>query len=179
MAVVSALTLSRIPFALIFAVSYLCLHSAFSRMATGLIILVFIETSDIVDGWLARRWRVVTEWGSAMDPYADSVSRLLVFWTLAVAGMALPIVPLVMAVRDVTVAYCRIVMARNRTTVAARLSGKAKAVIQGTAAFLLVGSPIYQKFTGSWTNSAVSWFVIVITVVSAADYIRAARSSVR
>lgn len=172
--IVSAVTLVRIPLGLAFAAAYLCIGGITARVTAGLAILSLIEMSDLVDGRLARRWNSVTEWGASMDPYADSITRLLVFWTLAVAGTAMAIVPLVMAVRDVTVAYCRIAMARQHVTVAANRSGKVKAVVQGTAAFLLVGGPIYQRFTGTWTNVAVSWIVVVVTAVSAVEYVRAA-----
>ena len=67
-------------------------------------------------------------WGAALDPYMDSFSRLIVYWTLACAGLVTPLVPLVMALRDVTVAYCRIFLARAGHTVAANWSGKIDSV---------------------------------------------------
>ena len=45
-----------------------------------------VELSDLLDGHLARRHNVVSEFGKVFDPYADSVSRLTVYWALAMMG---------------------------------------------------------------------------------------------
>jgi CDP-diacylglycerol--glycerol-3-phosphate 3-phosphatidyltransferase len=136
------------------------------------IILAISEVTDALDGFLARRLGVVSETGAMLDPYSDSISRLIVYWSLAWAGLALAIVPLVMAVRDVTVAYARITWVRKGKSVSARWSGKVKAVVQGVAAFALLWAPVYDDWTGEWVSTAVSWLVIAVTVYSAADYLR-------
>ena len=188
---VTAVTVVRIPIAVAFAVSFLLMTPSLTRAWIGLILLGAIEASDMLDGLLARRLKATSEWGATLDPYADSFSRLVVYWTLAVGGVALAAVPLVMALRDVTVAYCRISLARQGRTVAAHMSGKIKAVVQGAGAMLLVGGPIYlplvatliglivagpvdQNRVGTWTNMAFSWIVIVVTAWSIIDYVRAA-----
>jgi len=83
----------------------------------------------------------------------------------------------------VTVAYSRITMARHGRSVAARWSGKVKAVVQGLCAFLLVAGPLYEGWTGIWPRQALSWTVAVVTAASAVEYVRgaleAARSSER
>ena len=171
---VNAVTLARVPLAIVFAVTFLCMTPSPARIVVALILLAAIELTDMLDGVLARRLAVVSETGATLDPYADSVSRLVVYWALAVAGVALAAVPLVMALRDVTVAYCRVRLARQGRTVAANPSGKVKAVVQGTAALLLAAGPLYHPVTGAWTNAALSWIVIVVTAWSAVAYVRAA-----
>jgi CDP-diacylglycerol--glycerol-3-phosphate 3-phosphatidyltransferase len=136
------------------------------------VLLAISEVTDALDGFFARRLGVVSETGAMLDPYADSVSRLIVYWSLAGAGSALAFVPLVMAVRDVTVAYARITWVRQGKSVSARLSGKVKAVVQGVAAFALLWGPLYVKATGVWITVALSWLVIAVTVYSAVDYVR-------
>ena len=48
-----------------------------------------IEITDLLDGHFARKYGIVTEWGAMLDPYADSVSRLITYWGLAM-GSGLP-----------------------------------------------------------------------------------------
>ena len=72
-------------------------------------LVVGVELTDLLDGCLARRFNAVSQFGKVFDPYADSVSRLTIYWSLAVVGRALALVPLVMAVRDISVAYLRVV----------------------------------------------------------------------
>ena len=83
---VLTLTLGRIPLAVFFAILFAVVDPSIPRIVAGVFLLLLMEVSDILDGNIARRRGVVTEWGAMLDPYADSVSRLIVFWTLASAG---------------------------------------------------------------------------------------------
>jgi CDP-diacylglycerol--glycerol-3-phosphate 3-phosphatidyltransferase len=168
-ALVLSLTLVRIPLAAAFAVLLLAAPQAPWRLWACVAIVVAIELSDLADGMLARRQRVASELGAALDPYADSVSRLTVYWSLAAAGLALWPVPLVMAVRDVTVAYSRILLARRGRTVAAAASGKIKAICQGAAALGLLLVPLLKSAT-DWA-AILSWLVICVTAASAVEYV--------
>jgi CDP-diacylglycerol--glycerol-3-phosphate 3-phosphatidyltransferase len=172
--VVFLLTISRGPLAVSFAVLFLTVGTGWTRIVLGLFLLAAMELTDLLDGFVARRLGVVTEWGAALDPYMDSFSRLTVYWTLACAGLTLPLVPLVMALRDVTVAYCRIFLARAGHTVAANWSGKIKAVVQGVTAMVIVAEPVYRPLLGSWLTSLGAWVVIVVTLASAAEYVKQA-----
>ena len=184
---VQGLTVARIPLAIAFSALLLCcrhlldsdhplLHpplSLFLLLIGAGLILLAIELTDLFDGRCARRFGAVTEWGAMLDPYSDSISRIIVYWGLACAGLAAPFVPLAMALRDLTAAYCRIVLAQHGQSVSARWSGKVKAVLQGiTAAVLLLG-PLYWPATGRWTVVALSWFISLATLASIIEYLKA------
>jgi len=108
-----------------------------------------------------------------LDPYADSIARIIIYWALACDGLALAIVPLGMAVRDITVAYCRVVMTQRGRTVKSNWAGKAKAWVQGTGAFLLLLGP---SLIGP-IRTPVSWIVFIVTIASAVEYVRAAAAA--
>ena len=103
-----------------------------------------------------------------IDPLIDSVSRLVVYWALAMAGCTLAVVPLIMAIRDVVVANCRIVWVKHGESVSARLSGKLKAVVQAGGALLLTTTPVLA-FSEA-TVSLASWTVAAVTAISGIDY---------
>jgi len=170
-------TLARIPVAVAFALVLLLTGGKGGAVTAPLVLLILLELTDIIDGIIARRLGLVTEWGAMLDPYADSVARLIVYWALACRGLILPLVPLAMAVRDVTVAYLRIILARNGRSVSARLSGKIKAAFQCCGALLAVMGPWYWPFTGDWTIEAISWIVILVTLSSIVQYARGAFAS--
>ena len=172
--VVFLLTVSRGPLAVSFAVLFLTVGPGWTRIVLGLFLLAAMELTDLLDGFVARRFGVVTEWGAALDPYMDSFSRLTVYWTLACAGLILPLVPLVMAVRDVTVAYCRIFLARAGHTVAANWSGKFKAVVQAVVILTIMASVnLFGKENAElarlslWAMGALT----AVTVWSGVDYV--------
>lgn len=175
---VLALTLGRIPLAVLFAILFAAAGPSIPRIVAGVLLLLLMEASDILDGSIARRRGVVTEWGAMLDPYADSVSRLIVFWSLASAGYALWLTVLVMALRDVTVSYCRVTLTRYGRTVKAKLSGKIKAIVQAVAGIAIVIGPALDPWIGTWIYPAFSWLVIVVTAVSAGEYVRAAIEAV-
>ncbi len=163
-------TLARIPVAAVFAAFLLLGGGSTPPVTIPLLLLLALEFTDLVDGMAARRFGLVTEWGAMLDPYADSISRLVVYWALACRGLVLPLVPLAMAVRDVTVAYLRIILARSGGSVSARKSGKIKAAVQCCGGLLAVTGPWYWEEIGRWTISAISYAVIVVTLFSIIQY---------
>jgi CDP-diacylglycerol--glycerol-3-phosphate 3-phosphatidyltransferase len=177
-AAVIAVTAARIPLAA--AAAVLLAHAAAASPAAwaALLLLLAAETTDMLDGLLARRLGVAGRFGELFDPYCDSVSRLVAYSGLAWGGLCPWWVVLVMAVRDVSVSYVRILCVHQGRQVSARPSGKLKAVVQGAAA---VGLALTLA-VGAWARAdgiesvrlAVAWLVAGVTAWSAGDYFAAA-----
>ncbi len=101
-------------------------------------LMAIAEISDGVDGWVARRYGQVSAVGKILDPMADSLYRVSVFTAFA-ANRWMPVwMFLIMLWRDVSVSYLRVVAEQRIGTLAARQSGKWKAVAQGVAQILVV-----------------------------------------
>ncbi|KAK3676426.1 hypothetical protein LTR78_003702 [Recurvomyces mirabilis] len=67
--------------------AYLLLHDHYKW---ALALFAYAGITDLVDGWLARRWKLQTVAGSVMDPMADKALMIILTVTLAVKG-ALPL----------------------------------------------------------------------------------------
>ena len=145
--------------------------SAAAWAALGL--LLAVEVSDAMDGVLARRLAVAGRFGELFDPYCDSIARLVTYSGLAWAGLCPWWLVLVMAVRDVSVAYIRIMCVISGRQVAARLSGKLKAVVQGLGAVVLAAM-LAAAAPAAPLRSAVAWGVSAVTAWSLVDYFAAA-----
>ncbi len=137
------LTLSRILLGPIFLIVYLY----YQEMAITLFWLpyclialaVLSELSDVFDGFFARRHNKVTDLGKLLDPMADSIFRLSVLLAFTQGMIQLPI--LLVAVffyRDTIISTLRTLCALKGFALAARLSGKIKAVIQAIVGFLIL-----------------------------------------
>jgi CDP-diacylglycerol---glycerol-3-phosphate 3-phosphatidyltransferase len=172
--IVQIVMLVRIPIGILFAIIFLSVEPSLIIYLLCFLLLILGELSDLFDGKLARKFDVVTELGATFDPYSDSIFRLTVYWSLACGGFITPLAPLVMAFRDITVSYCRIVLTRNNQTVSAKLSGKVKAVVQAVVAMLAVLGPLYWDFIGKWTIQVLSWIVIFVTLASIIEYVSSA-----
>ena len=129
-------------------------------------LVVVMELTDIADGYLARRWNAVTGFGKMFDPFADSVSRLIVYWSLSTIGLCWAVVPLVLAARDITVAYLRIALSGAGRDVSARITGKIKAWVLGLGAIFLILGTLVQGPLSSRTIGITSALVIASVLVA-------------
>lgn len=182
---VTWITTSRIPLSIAFATLVSVGDArAWPITLVLLVLLTVIEISDGLDGHLARTWNVRSEWGAMLDPYSDSVSRLIVYFGLGQTGLIHPALVLVMALRDVSVSYCRILLTQSGRSVAAMLSGKIKAVVQAVGAYAALLSLHLPLVTQSerapvivyWTISIV---VGLVTLWSVGQYAQAAFGAMR
>ena len=167
---VNALTASRLALAVVVAALVPWARAETWAIVLATVLVAGIEATDLADGTVARRLGAVSTFGKLFDPYSDSISRLTVYWSLAVMGRCLAIVPLLMAIRDVTVGYTRIMMMRSGRDVAARWAGKLKALVQGVGALILMAGPLYWGESGPALTLGVSVAVAVVTVGSIAVY---------
>lgn len=176
---VQILTITRIPLAGLFAALVLLGEPGANRLLAAFAVLALIEVSDLLDGVLARKYGVTSEYGATLDPYADSISRLIVYFSLAAGHYVLLLLPLCMALRDVTVAYSRIILAKKQLSVSAKRSGKIKALFQAIGAFLALAGPWYWAAVGRWSFYALSWILIVVTLSSAVEYVHSAVAAIK
>ena len=138
------LTLSRIPLMLIIiGLLYPMPELSFEWSHTiALGLFLFAALTDWLDGWLARKFGQVSEFGKFMDALADKVLTLGMFTSLLALG-ALPIwtlFPILLILsRELLITGLRLVAAGKGKTLAAEKIGKIKTVIQLTCISLTLG----------------------------------------
>ena len=97
------------------------------------IILILAETTDFVDGYIARKYNLVTDFGKLMDPVADKSFALTALALIAIDG-TIPspygvIVIVIFLVRDFLVTGLRQIAASKNVVIAADKWGKIKAIL--------------------------------------------------
>lgn len=145
-----------------------------------LLLLIICECSDVLDGMLARKRNEVTELGKVLDPMADSITHISLFLTFTQGIVGLPLLlVLVFLYRDLFISTLRTLCALRGVALAARFSGKMKAVLQASVAFLIIllmipystGLITLQQFQG------ISVFAVGVaalyTLISVGDYVYA------
>ena len=98
-----------------------------------LFLFIIFEMTDLLDGRMARQMDMVTDFGKLMDPFADSISRFTIFLCFLGAGLAPIWTIAIFFYRDVLVSVIRVFSIKSGVVVAARQSGKIKALIQAGA----------------------------------------------
>ena len=172
MSIAHLFTLLRILIIPLFPIFYLYYRSlgiSFFWVPIILIILLAIcEFSDLFDGFLARRKNQVTDLGKVFDPMADSITRITVFFTFTQGIIGLPILlVMVFLYREFVINTFRTLCALRGYALAARMSGKIKAILQAIVAFLILGLMIcYNLRWISLTTLRISSLVSVSLVAA-------------
>ena len=102
--------------------------AAFSLVAG--IIFAVASITDFLDGYIARKNHLVTDFGKFMDPLADKCLTTAAFIYMVVDGLCSPIVLAVILFREFAVAGVRMIAAETGTVIAANMWGKVKTVLQ-------------------------------------------------
>jgi CDP-diacylglycerol--glycerol-3-phosphate 3-phosphatidyltransferase len=178
------LTFIRIFISPIFLLVYLEYDALNLNLITLPYVLLFLfgvsELSDAFDGYLARKYNEVTDFGKILDPMADSIYRISIFLTFTLPPIRLPMILVFMILyRDSVVSTLRTICALKGFALAARPSGKLKAIIQALSAFVIIlllipyslGSLPEQ--TLHLTSSIIVSVASLYTLFSGIDYIYA------
>ena len=123
------------------AALYLFLRDSFILNIISLILVIIMESSDLIDGYLARKMNKMSDIGKILDPFADHIYRLSFFLFFFIKGKGLiPIwMFLICFYRDSLVLNLRIFVSKNKNKfIGARSSGKIKAIVQASAIILVI-----------------------------------------
>ena len=138
---VTGLTFARVPLVMLFMAGALVQHFHPRDWLAGanLLALILASLTDLFDGYLARRWRVTSEFGALADPLMDKVFYLVVFptltWLLACRGeverthaVLMLVFTVLYLLRDQWVSFLR-AMAAGQADLRANWMGKLRTAI--------------------------------------------------
>ena len=149
----------------------------------ALAVAVIFEVTDLLDGYIARRYRMVSALGKLIDPLADSVSRFSVFLAFTTeASVRDHPWPVLLAAaifyRDAIVAYVRTFAASGGVVLAARPSGKLKAACQGAGILTFLVLRVVSFYAPAVCIYLPRAFygvmvpIVIVTVWSGGDYLQ-------
>lgn len=138
-------------------------------LAAALFILAI--ATDSVDGLLARRQNLVTDFGKLLDPIADKVLIGSALATLSILGELWWWVTIAILVREFGITVFRLIVVRDRVIPASR-GGKLKTIVQAIAiSFYLVPVWLLLGDWMHWTNGVLIAIALAFTLVSGVDYL--------
>lgn len=154
-------------------------------LVVAAVLFIVAALTDAADGYLARRWKVISRFGRVMDPFADKVLVLSAFILLAgpqfrsvdgvqVSGV-LPWMAVVILARELLVTTIRGVYEAEGVDFSAGPAGKLKMVLQSgvvPAILLIVGLGGGAEGTfWRWVIAALAWATVLVTVWSGIPYV--------
>lgn len=152
------------------------------RWWAAVLFIVAIAT-DGIDGYLARKYEIVTDLGKLLDPIADKALTGCAFVGLSILTELPWWITIVVLVREIGITVHRLVVASTHV-VAAAWMGKLKTVAQAIALSLAL-LPLWT-IVGDWihvVNTVAMTIAVILTVASGIDYVitevRGARASAK
>ena len=157
------LTLLRIIMIPVFVV-LLYLDFPFNNLV-ALAVFILASITDTLDGYIARKYNLITDFGKFMDPIADKLLVTAAMLVVVDWHMMPAWVVIVVVAREFIVSALRLVAANNGRVIAAGWSGKVKtASTMVCICIMLLGLP-------QWVNAVCSAVILVTTAYSGIEYL--------
>lgn len=137
------------------------------------VVFVAAMLTDLADGYIARKYNLVTDFGKLWDPVADKALTGAAFVSLSILGELPWFFTIIILVREWGITWVRAAIAKYGI-MAANKGGKAKTLTQTFA--LILFSLGHQLLPGALQVAAwlLMWAALILTVVTGLDYLRSA-----
>ncbi len=144
---------------------------------TALAIFIVASLTDLLDGKIARKYNLVTNFGKFMDPLADKLLVCAAMIVLVEMGRIPSWVVVVIISREFIISGFRLIASDNGVVIAASYWGKFKTTFQMVMICMMLvkdapflSSAAHQEYFALATD-IVMWIALVLTVVSLVDYL--------
>ena len=161
------LTLGRIVLIPVF-ILILCIWNSVAGHAVAAVVFALASITDYLDGYLARKWKVVTNFGKFADPLADKMLVMTAFIMLVELGMVPAWIAAIIICRELALTGLRLLLVENGGTVlAAAMPGKIKTFTQ-------MFSIIFLLLHFSMIGTLLLYVALIFTIYSGYDYFKGA-----
>lgn len=146
----------------------------------ALAVFIIASLTDLIDGKIARKYNLVTNFGKFMDPLADKLLVCAAMICLVEMGRLAAWIVIIIISREFIISGFRLVASDKGVVIAASYWGKFKTTFQMIMICLLIVNnghflPGYTYALGLITD-IVTWIALILTVVSLIDYVWKNRS---
>ena len=159
MTTASKITLARVALIPVFMVLLLLGHTWWA-----LAVFIIASLTDFVDGYIARHYNQVSDFGKFMDPLADKLLVLACMLIFIQWGRMPAWAVMIVLAREFAVSGLRMVAAAGGKVLAAGWSGKIKTFST------MVGLCLMMAFPVRWLDIAVTVVIAVTTLYSGIEY---------
>lgn len=139
------------------------------------IVFAVASFTDFLDGYLARKYHLVTDFGKFMDPLADKCLTTAALIYMVTDGLCSPVVLAIVLFREFAVAGVRMIAAESGTVIAANMWGKVKTVLQ---MLTVIYYYIFPSFMGAtdimlfgMITQVLCWLIAAVTLLSGGIYL--------
>lgn len=120
--------------------------------------LFLAEISDAADGFIARRYHMVTDLGKLMDPFSDVLIRITYFVCFAVSGLMPFWILMIILYRELSQMFVRMLAVKDGIVIPANLWGKLKAILYALVSIAGLAAESVFRFMPD-LNAAFSGYI--------------------
>ncbi|MBQ9136493.1 MAG: CDP-diacylglycerol--glycerol-3-phosphate 3-phosphatidyltransferase [Lachnospiraceae bacterium] len=146
----------------------------------ALVIFIIASLTDLVDGKIARKYNLVTNFGKFMDPLADKLLVCSAMICLVEMGRIPAWIVIIIIAREFIISGFRLVASDKGVVIAANYWGKFKTTFQMIMVCLMIGNNevIPSVIRGGYQilTDIIMWIALALTVISLIDYVWKNRS---
>ena len=131
----------------------------------AMVLFLAAGTTDLLDGYIARKYNLITNFGKLMDPLADKLMLIITLVLFAMEGWTPWMVPVVIITKELAMVIGGLFMLKKKTVVYANFWGKA-------ATFLFTVA-VVLTFLHTWVSPwdlVVMWAALALSVVAMLAY---------
>ena len=162
---------NKLTIARVIAVPFFIAFYMTDHYLIAFVLFIAASFTDMLDGKIARKYNLVTNFGKIMDPLADKILVYSAFCLMIPDPVPAWMFIIILA-REFTVAGMRTVAASEGIVIAAGMSGKIKTVLQMIAVPLLLLVPAFPDFSPLTLAAEIFlWASLVMTVYSGIEYV--------
>ena len=133
----------------------------------ALVIFIIASLTDLLDGKIARKYNLVTNFGKFMDPLADKLLVCAALICLIEMGRIPSWIVIIIISREFIISGFRLVASDNNVVIAASYWGKFKTTFQMVmVCLMLVNIPALELVT-----QIIMWIATALTLISLVDYV--------
>ena len=163
------LTVVRMALVPFFVAALLLSMTNASLKWVALALFVIASLTDFADGYIARKYNLITNFGKFMDPLADKILTISGMICLIELGRIPSWIVIIIVAREFIISGFRLVAAENGVVIAANYWGKFKTTFQMIMIILMIMNiPQLQILT-----NIVMWIALALTLISLWTYIMA------
>lgn len=133
-------------------------------------IFIIASLTDMLDGKIARKYNLVTDFGKFMDPLADKLLVGAAMICLVEMGRLPAWIVIVIISREFIISGFRLIASDNGIVIAASYWGKFKTVFQMAMIIVLIAA--FEGSVFAVVEQILIWVSLILTIVSLVDYIR-------
>lgn len=137
----------------------------------ALAIFIIASLTDLVDGKIARKYNMVTNFGKFMDPLADKLLVSAAMIALVDMGRIPAWIVIIIISREFIISGFRLIASDNHVVIAASYWGKFKTTFQMIMVCLMIAN-LGAKY--EWMRiltDCIMWIALALTVISLIDYL--------